>query len=155
MRCKWSIFTWGKVLTRCRLKWSSGWWIRPSFTCSRGLTELWARRRCLAFCSWSSRTRSLILLRSRPHVQKETKRQKKICIIIIDFNTVLNGLGSQTWPSTVWEAPGLRLSQLSYSMKAAKPNLLTSLCWIVWQKDFEQFVQKILCAILRTVYSQQ
>lgn len=82
LKCKhlsivWSFSTWGKVLTSCRWKWSSCWWILPSFTCWRAWRPLavCVRRCCLALCRWTLRTRSLIFLRIRPGIKKERNQE--------------------------------------------------------------------------------
>lgn len=63
----WCFSTWGKVLASCRLKWSSCWWIRPSFTCWRAAV----RRCCFALCSWTSRTRCFIFITIRPDINRK------------------------------------------------------------------------------------
>lgn len=68
----WRFSTWGKVRTSCRLKWSSCWWILPSFTWP---LTVCVSRCCLAFCSWRSRTRSLIFLRIRPGIKKKKNQE--------------------------------------------------------------------------------
>lgn len=103
--------------TSCRLKWSSFWWILPSFTCWRGWRPLAAlvRRCCLAFCSWTWRTRSLIFVRSRPGVKNKNKNHRKEGTTITHSHVLRNCSGCF-----------VRITRLNHDPKiqAALKNLL-------------------------------